>query len=221
MRAGAALLQPLFQRLNHIIMTKKGVFAVCLMLPVLCIIYNLWNYYYIDLSNLVISRAFYTCFFTLNFAVNRVMWYAVPEHVKGLSYAIVNDVLPAAAMGFGAFFTLGLQQAGVAANDGKLTMFMVLGSMVWIGSMHFRCRKGYQIHLADSISKRSLGNGDFNLDVNNQFIVDYVTDFLMLGDTHQRLFILNLLKGVSVSLFTASVCSNYVSAVLPCFLCDV
>lgn len=194
-------MQPLWQKVNAIMMTKKGVFSVCLMLPVLCIIYNVWNFFFISLNNIIISRAFYQCFFTLNEAVNRVMWYAVPEHVKALSYAIVNDIVPAAAMGAGAFFTLGLQEAGVAANDGALTGFMVLGSVVWIIAMHFKCKKGYQIHLAASISKRSLGSGEFVLDANNQFIVDYVTDFLMLGDTPQRIFILNLLKGVPLEPF--------------------
>ena len=51
-----------------------------------------------------------------------------------------------------------------------------------------------QVHLAGSISRRSFGLGDFTFDANNQTVVTYITDFLMLGDTHQRLFIMNLLK---------------------------
>ena len=52
MRAGAALMQPIFQNINRVVMTKKGVFAVCMMLPFLCIAYNIWNYFFIDLTNL-------------------------------------------------------------------------------------------------------------------------------------------------------------------------
>ena len=39
------------------------------------------NWKYLDTMNVCVSRAFYLCFFTLNFGVTRVMWYAVPEHV--------------------------------------------------------------------------------------------------------------------------------------------
>lgn len=105
-------------------LAKKGVFAVCLMLPILQIFYNLWNWKYISTFNVCMSRAFYLCFFTLNFGVTRVMWYAIPEHVKAIAYPLIQDILPAFAKGVGALITLIMQQAGVAANDAGLTFVM-------------------------------------------------------------------------------------------------
>jgi hypothetical protein len=89
----------------------------------------------------------YICFFTLNFAVNRAIWYAVPENVKGMACLVVNDMLPCVAQGLGAFGALGLQRAGVAADSPLLTLSMIGGSFVWMAALHFKAKKGYQVHV--------------------------------------------------------------------------
>jgi hypothetical protein len=89
----------------------------------------------------------YICFFTLNFAVNRVIWYAVPENVKGMACLVINDMLPCVAQGLGAFDALGLQRAGVAADSPLLTLSMIGGSFVWMAALHFKAKKGYQVHV--------------------------------------------------------------------------
>jgi hypothetical protein len=124
-------------------MVKKGIFAVTLMLPICCVVYNLWNFFYSTLNHLIAARALYICFFTLNFAVNRVMWYAVPEDVKGMAYLVVNDMLPSVAQGLGAFGTLALQQAGIGAKSPILTFSMIGGSFVWMAALHYKAKKGY------------------------------------------------------------------------------
>ena len=45
--------------------------------------------------------------------------------------------------------------------------------------------------------------------VKDSKIVDYITDFLMLGHTGQKLFILNLLKGVPLEPFYDSLIHLY------------
>jgi hypothetical protein len=143
MCAGAAMLWPIFHSVNRYIMVKKGIFAVTLMLPICCIVYNLWNFVESSLYNLIAARAMYICFFTLNFAVNRAIWYAVPENVKGMACLVVNNMLPCVAQGLGAFGALGLQRAGVAADSPLLTLSMIGGSFVWMAALHFKAKKGY------------------------------------------------------------------------------
>lgn len=201
MRGGFALLQPLCGQLNKMVMAKRGIFAVTLMLPAVCIVYNIWNAVYKSVLMVCLSRSLYTCFFTLNFAAGRIIWYAVPEDVKIIAYPIVVDLLPAASKGVGAILTLFLQLANVDAGNTQLTVLMIIGSMMWMIVIHIPLRKGYIIHLSNSIATRSVGDDTLTFDVSNKQIVEYVTDFIMLGDKHQRLFILNLLKAVSLDQF--------------------
>lgn len=184
------------------------------MLPVVCIMYNTWNAIYTSVMAVCFARSIYMCFFSLNFAVNRVMWYAVPDNIKVIAYPILTDMLPAYAKGAGAILTLILQTAGVDAGDLTLTVLMIFGAMFWLGVIHYKIRAGYMIHLSNSLSIRSVGdNTALTFDVNNKLIVEYVTDFVMLGDRHQRLFILDLLRAVPLNHFHD--CLSHIYALKP------
>eukprot|EP01043_Picozoa_sp_COSAG02_P026269 COSAG02_NODE_1508_length_12230_cov_7.647597_1_plen_1756_part_10 len=201
MRMIAALLQPPNLSLNSYVMNSYGIFGVTMLLPFYCIMYNIANAIFEGLWVTIFTRALYMSMFANNFASARVLWYAVPESVKIVAYPIVVDILPAAAKGLGALLTLFMQAAGLTAANKVLTVLMIVGSFVWIFMIHTGLRAGYAKHLADSLSTRSAGSGDIVFDTRDSKVVNYITDFLMLGHTGQKLFILSLLKGHALEPF--------------------
>jgi Ca2+-binding EF-hand superfamily protein len=209
MRMIAALFQPINLALNSYIMGSRGIFGVTMLLPAYCILYNIANSLFSGLWTVIFTRALYMSMFANNFASARVLWYAVPESVKIVAYPIVVDILPAGAKGLGALLTLFMQATGLTAGNEVLTLLMVAGSGLWIFMIHTGLRAGYAKHLADSLSTRAASSGDINFDVRDSKVVEYITDFLMLGHTGQKLFILNLLKGQPLEPFYDSLIHMY------------
>ena len=65
------VMQPFCQILNRWVMARRGIFAVSMMLPFVCIFYNVWNATYNSVFNVCLARSLYVCFFALNFAAGR------------------------------------------------------------------------------------------------------------------------------------------------------
>eukprot|EP01051_Picozoa_sp_SAG22_P002513 SAG22_NODE_113_length_19407_cov_214.925161_6_plen_669_part_00 len=200
-RAGAVVLNLPLQKLTSMIMQKYGIFACSLNLPIVmlgsAVIFNTVS----NMQWLLVSRSVYNCFYLLNFGFTRVIWYAVPETIKNQAMALVMDFLPAASRATGGFLTLLFIEAGMAPETLNLCMAAGAAAIVWGLLLVFRIKQGYMFHLMNSIQRRAMGDGSFHFDVNNAAVVQYVRDFILLGDTNQRIFIFNTLKNVPLDKF--------------------
>lgn len=199
--AGSVVLNLPLQKVTSTIMQKYGIFACSLNLPIVMVGFAVMINTVTDLNTLLATRAVYMCFYLLNFGFTRVIWYAVPESIKSEAMALCMDFLPAAAKAAGAILTLVFIENGVAPSDLNLCTAAGVAAIVWGLILLFYIKKGYMFHLMNSIQRRAMGDGSFQFDVNNAAVVQYVRDFIILGDSNQRVFIFNTLRNVPLDKF--------------------
>eukprot|EP01046_Picozoa_sp_COSAG06_P035718 COSAG06_NODE_3867_length_4816_cov_89.476574_2_plen_1146_part_01 len=211
--AGCVLLIILLQGVTGFISAKYGTFVTCLNLPIavacMAITFNRSAEAEAGINQLSVARAVVMAFTQLSFGFTRMLWYAIPDSVRGAAYAIIGDFLPAAAKGSAAFLTIMLIELGISANDPKLLAGSLVTCFLWSCTTLFKVRKGYVTHLMGSISRREMDAGSVYLDATNEKVVAYVREFISLGDQNQQLFILNLLRSASLDNFVAALRGMY------------
>eukprot|EP01043_Picozoa_sp_COSAG02_P096871 COSAG02_NODE_33122_length_505_cov_0.682266_1_plen_147_part_01 len=118
--AGSVVLIVLLQSVTSWLMAKYGTFICCLNLPIasamMAVAFFQSENAEAGKNQLSVARAVYLAFVQLNFGFTRTIWYAVPDNIRTVAYAVIADFWPAAVKGGAAVLTLILIQMGIPAQ---------------------------------------------------------------------------------------------------------